>query len=42
MVKDAFAYFDGQPGYLTTVDINSAVTAIVTTMASSGTRDPRR
>jgi hypothetical protein len=36
MVKDAFAYFDGQRGYLTAVDNNGAVTSITTTMASPG------
>jgi hypothetical protein len=36
MVKDAFCYFDGERGYLTTVDINGAVTSITTTMASPG------
>ena len=36
MAKDAFAYFDGQRGYLTAVDDNGAVTSITTTMASPG------
>ena len=36
MVKDAFAYFDGQRGYLTAVDDNGAMTSITTTMASPG------
>ena len=36
MDKDAFCCFDGERGYLTTVDINGAVTSITTTMASPG------
>jgi hypothetical protein len=31
MTKDAFAYFDGQRGYLAAVDDNGAVTSITTT-----------
>jgi hypothetical protein len=36
MVKDAFAYFDGQPGYLITVDDHGTVREIMTTLASPG------
>ncbi|SED79005.1 hypothetical protein SAMN05519104_4375 [Rhizobiales bacterium GAS188] len=38
MTKDAFAYFDGQRGYLTTVDGEGAVTEIMTVKASPPTR----
>ncbi|SEF15196.1 hypothetical protein SAMN05444161_9209 [Rhizobiales bacterium GAS191] len=36
MTKDAFAYFDGERGYLTTVDGEGAVTEIMTVKASPG------
>jgi len=36
MIKNAFCYFDGKRGYLTTVDVNGAVTSIMTTAASPG------
>ena len=42
MIKDAFCYFDGKRGYLTTVDVNGAVTSFMTTAAFAWTRDPHR
>ena len=36
MVKDAFAYFDGERGYLITVADDGAVTEIMTVKASPG------
>ena len=36
MVKDAFAYFDGERGYLITVADDGAVTEIMTVRASPG------
>ena len=36
MIKDAFCYFDGERGYLTTVDVNGAVTSFMTTAALPG------
>jgi hypothetical protein len=36
MVKDAFAYFDGQRGHLITVADDGTVTEIMTTAASPG------
>jgi hypothetical protein len=36
MVKDAFAYFDGQRGHLITVADDGAVREIMTTLASPG------
>ena len=36
MVKEAFAYFDGQRGYLITVADDRTVREIMTTVASPG------